>query len=115
MGTPTEYLHDYWIGWVRLPSVCVIIRADRCVNQSQHNRLQSGVTGVYEPSGSDFVVTQAGQANDVAQADVVNPDGSGVGGESTSVAGHAREANAAGLQMDMVTNQNPMDSFVTPY
>ncbi|GJZ48344.1 hypothetical protein Tco_0602176 [Tanacetum coccineum] len=78
-----------------------------CVNQSQHNRLQSGVAGVYEPSGSDSMVTQTGQANDVAQADVVNPDGSGVGGE-------AREANAAGRQMDMVTNQNPMDSFVTP-
>nr|GEX00738.1 hypothetical protein [Tanacetum cinerariifolium] len=28
MGTPTQYLCDVWIGWVRLPSICVIIRAD---------------------------------------------------------------------------------------
>ncbi|GKB62315.1 hypothetical protein Tco_0918501 [Tanacetum coccineum] len=28
MGTPTQYLCDYWIEWVRLPSICVIIGAD---------------------------------------------------------------------------------------
>ncbi|GJT19025.1 hypothetical protein Tco_0877731 [Tanacetum coccineum] len=48
---------------------------------SQHNRLQSGVAGASEPTGSVSVVSQAGQANGVAQADVVNPHGSGVGGE----------------------------------
>ncbi|GJS92453.1 golgin candidate 5 [Tanacetum coccineum] len=67
---------------------------------------------------------QAGQANGVAQADVVNPHGSGVGGEvggsepdadywipdlivvpfldPTSVAGQASEASAVGRQTDMV-------------
>nr|GEV48530.1 reverse transcriptase domain-containing protein [Tanacetum cinerariifolium] len=27
-GTPTQYLCSYWIGWVRLPSICVVIGAD---------------------------------------------------------------------------------------
>nr|GEU29824.1 putative reverse transcriptase domain-containing protein [Tanacetum cinerariifolium] len=27
-GKPTQHLCDYWIGWVRLPSMCVIIGAD---------------------------------------------------------------------------------------
>nr|GEW92783.1 xylulose kinase-1 [Tanacetum cinerariifolium] len=28
MGTPTQYLCSYWTGWVRLPSICVVIRED---------------------------------------------------------------------------------------
>ncbi|PWA72606.1 hypothetical protein CTI12_AA268980 [Artemisia annua] len=102
---------------------------------NQHNHHQSGVVNpngsgigvevsVSEPSGSMSVAGQAGQANGVArQVDMVNPDGSGVGGsgptEPTSAAGQAGGLNAVGRQTDMVvpmlepmvcvTNRNPMD------
>nr|GEU50625.1 thioesterase superfamily protein [Tanacetum cinerariifolium] len=91
---------------------------------SQHNRLQSSVADASELTGSVSVVSQAGQANGVAQADVVNPHGSGAGSEvggsepdadywipdlivvpfldPTSVAGQASEGNAVGRQTDMV-------------